>query len=402
MAIIKFNDTEVDISGIIFDKDGTLIDFSSFWRIMLEERINNIIDHPYVKAKNLDCTLKEFLPSFYGLTKDFQIRPDSILAQGGYLDGMLAAATILYQNGIEWNKAKDIAENAYQLADSKIDYAKYFKPLPYAAEIIESLISAGVKIGVASMDTVERSRYCLKLLNIDYLVPYVIGPEKVKNSKPHPEFVHVLCKEMELLPSEIAVIGDGINDIIMGKRAGVKLNVGITTGTETKERLLRVADVVLDSLKEITIIKPDNSLGIDCNQDHFALIYIDGASQGNPGPASIGVVIKNRIGETLEEVSRFIGKNTNNFAEYTALVVALETALKNGYKSIDIRSDSELVVKQIKGEYKVKQPDLKKMFIHVHKLLKNFSGWKITHINREKNKRADALAELAIKNRAAL
>lgn len=402
MAIIKFNDKEVEIAGIIFDKDGTLIDFGSFWRIMMEERINNILEHPYIKIKQLEGTLKEFLPSFYGLTKDFQIRPDSILAQGGYQDGILAIASVIYQHGIEWNKAKEIVENAFQLADAKINYAKYFKPLPYATEIIETLVNAGVKIGVASMDTIDRSRYCLKLLNVDYFIPYIIGPEKVKNSKPHPEFIHVLCKEMQLLPSDIAIVGDGINDIIMGKRAGVKLNVGITTGVESKERLQRVADVVLDSLKEITVIKSGDSQGIEHTQNHFALIYIDGASQGNPGLASIGVVIKNRLGETIQEISRFIGNHTNNFAEYTALVVALETALKNGYKSIEVRSDSELVVKQIKGEYKVKQPALKNMFIHVNKLLTNFPSWTINHINREQNKRADELAELVIRNRATL
>ena len=396
MAIIKFGNKEVEISGIIFDKDGTLIDFKGFWGLMTMERVKNMLNHPYVKAQNLEDKLKEYFPAFYGFTKDGRIKPFSILAQAGYQDSLASAATVLYQHGLEWIKAKEVATDAYKLADEKIDYAKHFQPLPFAEEVIQNLAYAGLKLGLASMDTIKRSRYCLELLKVEHLIPYVLGPEKIKNPKPHPEFVNSLCHEMGLMPSEVVVIGDGLNDIIMGKKAGVKLTVGVTTGVETRERLQSVADVVIDSLNEIKVISGDEVKIADYNQNNFALIYVDGASQGNPGPAGAGVVFKDRNGETIDEISRFIGKNTNNFAEYTALTIAVETALRKKYKSIEIRSDSELVVKQIKGEYKVKQPVLQQMHAQVRKLLDNFASWTIIHVPREQNKRADELATAAI------
>ena len=123
-------------------------------------------------------------------------------------------------------------------------------------------------------------------------------------------------------------------------------------------------------------------------------INIDGASRGNPGPASIGIVFYKK-NETVKEISEPIGNHTNNFAEYTALIKALEISLENNYQNIEVRSDSELVVNQINKKYKVKDADIKELFDKANSLIQKLSIFKIVFIPREENLKADKLANKA-------
>jgi ribonuclease HI len=125
-------------------------------------------------------------------------------------------------------------------------------------------------------------------------------------------------------------------------------------------------------------------------------LYIDGAARGNPGPAGIGVVIKSENDETLLEVSDYIGKTTNNVAEYMALIRGLEETIDMGNKSVEVYSDSELLVKQIKGEYKVKNEGLVPLYHHLMSLVKKLNHFSISHTVREENKHADELANRGI------
>ncbi|WP_020471878.1 ribonuclease HI family protein [Zavarzinella formosa] len=126
-----------------------------------------------------------------------------------------------------------------------------------------------------------------------------------------------------------------------------------------------------------------------------ATIHIDGGSRGNPGPASYAVVLKTDDGEVIEE-SGFLGQATNNVAEYTGLIKALELASKHGFKSIHINSDSELLVKQMAGEYRVKNEELKALFDEASALRRKFTKVNITHVRRELNKRADELCNITL------
>ena len=127
------------------------------------------------------------------------------------------------------------------------------------------------------------------------------------------------------------------------------------------------------------------------------IINTDGLSKGNPGPAAIGATLKDSKGKIVAIIAETIGITTNNVAEYRALIAALEKALKLGAKEVEIRSDSELMVRQISGRYKVKSEGLKPLCLAAGKLLAKFNAVKITHIPREQNAEADELANLAIK-----
>jgi ribonuclease HI len=131
------------------------------------------------------------------------------------------------------------------------------------------------------------------------------------------------------------------------------------------------------------------------------IVYTDGGARGNPGPAGIGVVIQDEAGKTLHESSAYIGETTNNVAEYEALIRALEDLQMFGDKlremQVEIRMDSELVVRQMSGVYKVKEPTLKVLFGKAAAIkMERVPNLLFTHVRREKNKRADELVNQAI------
>lgn len=128
----------------------------------------------------------------------------------------------------------------------------------------------------------------------------------------------------------------------------------------------------------------------------YLVACIDGGARGNPGPAGYGVVIEDEVGRPVAELSEYLGRQTNNYAEYSGLLAALSYAIKHGFKALKVISDSELMVKQINGEYKVSSPTLKDLHAQAMKLIDQMDCFEIKHVLREKNKEADRLANLAM------
>jgi len=126
-----------------------------------------------------------------------------------------------------------------------------------------------------------------------------------------------------------------------------------------------------------------------------AQIAVDGASKGNPGPAGIGVVISDEFGKVVKEISQNIGQATNNFAEYTALIRALSEAHQMGFSHVSVQTDSELMARQVNGQYRVKSEGIIPLYETVKKLIREFKSVTITHVLREHNKAADKLASCA-------
>ena len=124
-------------------------------------------------------------------------------------------------------------------------------------------------------------------------------------------------------------------------------------------------------------------------------LYIDGAARGNPGPAGAGVVLKEG-NKTIKTIYKFLGDTTNNIAEYSALISGLQEAITLGYKNVELYLDSELVVQQLKGDYKVKNSNIKLLFEKAIMLMNSFENIKIIKIERSNNKEADKLANKAI------
>ena len=125
-------------------------------------------------------------------------------------------------------------------------------------------------------------------------------------------------------------------------------------------------------------------------------LFTDGGARGNPGPAGIGAVLRDASGEVIGEIARSIGHGTNNVAEYTALVEGLAMALDKGVTELDVFLDSELVVHQMKGEWKIKHANLRTLAIKAQGLMRRFDSISISHVRREQNAEADALANQAM------
>ncbi|HEY6558046.1 MAG TPA: ribonuclease HI family protein [Polyangiaceae bacterium] len=133
--------------------------------------------------------------------------------------------------------------------------------------------------------------------------------------------------------------------------------------------------------------------------DLDAILWSDGAARGNPGPAGAGAVVKNGAGEVLAECSAYLGHTTNNVAEYKAVLLGLERALELGIRRIEVRADSELLIKQLRGEYRVRHEALKPLYEAAQRLLARFEKKKLVHVRREQNGDADRLANLGIDSR---
>jgi ribonuclease HI len=121
------------------------------------------------------------------------------------------------------------------------------------------------------------------------------------------------------------------------------------------------------------------------------VVNVDGGARGNPGPAAVGVVVHDADGEVLEEVGKRIGSVTNNVAEYRAVLLGIERASELGATELELIGDSELIVRQVKGEYKVKDATLRELHAEVARALAPFERWSIRHVRRESNADADRL-----------
>jgi ribonuclease HI len=126
------------------------------------------------------------------------------------------------------------------------------------------------------------------------------------------------------------------------------------------------------------------------------VVHVDGGARGNPGPAAIAAVVTSPDGSLLSEKGVYIGEATNNVAEYRALLLGLELASKLGARQVDVINDSELVARQIGGQYKVKHAGLRPLFIETMRELREFDGWTVRNVRREQNERADKLVNAAL------
>jgi ribonuclease HI len=127
-----------------------------------------------------------------------------------------------------------------------------------------------------------------------------------------------------------------------------------------------------------------------------AILWTDGAARGNPGPAGIGMVLKTLAGDVVFADGEFIGNTTNNVAEYKALLLGLERALQRGVRRIEVRADSELLIKQLRGQYRMRSEHLRPLYENAMELLRKFEASRLVHVPRKQNAEADHFANQGI------
>ncbi len=171
--------------------------------------------------------------------------------------------------------------------------------------------------------------------------------------------------------------------------------------TVTKKRIDKLfQDLKYHVERDDLAISDKEKTGVSNTNNEIDLIVVntDGGSRGNPGESGIGVAVFDKDSNLINEASDYLGVATNNIAEYKALILGIKLSMEYNAKKILFKSDSELMVKQIKGEYRVKNPQLKLLFTEVQNLLKKLPNWKIVHVRREENREADLLANKGIDN----
>jgi ribonuclease HI len=179
--------------------------------------------------------------------------------------------------------------------------------------------------------------------------------------------------------------------------AGVSVRAGNTDHEQWRAEHGGATAVAYDDVVVVQGSRPEDLLATLRPRGGRAHVYFDGASRGNPGPSAIGWAIVTSDGVVAEGGDR-IGEATNNRAEYAALVRALEAAREYGFDEVDVRGDSELVVRQVRGEYETSHPELRERRVRVLELLESFDRWSLEHVPREVNERADELATEALED----
>lgn len=234
---------------IIFDKDGTLVDFHYLWGIWSEGYIQAITDAleggeryrtPLCQALGYDPDARRILHD-----SPMAIEP---------ADGLVkVAATVLYQQGLPWTKATDIAWQGLRVIREKINLPDLVRPVGDVAGLFRRIRAQGIRIGVATTDERDLTLAAMKLLGAADLVDYYVCGDDGVAIKPAPDMVVKICAALDVPPAETIVVGDTTADMLMGERAGVQLRVGVLTGVGNREDLVAHADVVLHSIHEMKV-----------------------------------------------------------------------------------------------------------------------------------------------------
>ena len=249
MAKIKIEKKLVEGELVIFDKDGTLVDFCYTWEKIARARIRILAE----KMRVSSFVTREISRSF-GIDPDTGfIDPRGPLVQASQEDEAIIAASILYREGYPWDEARQIAEEVFQMAENRYPVEQLTRPAPGVKMVIPKLKRAGLKIAVATIDSYKRTLEVLEIIGLKNFFDLIISKDDVKNPKPHPEMILTICNRLNIPPEKALIVGDTVNDMIMGKRARVALTVGILNGVNTPETFSGLADVIIKSLSQIEV-----------------------------------------------------------------------------------------------------------------------------------------------------
>jgi len=242
MGRLYISDYQVDCRAIVFDKDGTLIDFYLVLESLFRSRLKAFVRY-------MGPGLERDFARIAGFDLESgRIDPGGPLNTATRKEEETLCAGLIYKRGYPFPEARDLAFRIFKEAEDSLDIGANLKPLPYAGELLEKLHSQGFLIALATGDGHARAQKMISLLGWSSYFDSIVGADEVPLPKPHPDFIFKCAQDLKVGPEEMIVIGDSCLDAQMGKNAGVKATVGVLTGTGTVEQLKKCFDFLIPDL----------------------------------------------------------------------------------------------------------------------------------------------------------
>ena len=248
MTGIEYQGKRIPCRLIIFDKDGTLIDFTATWVPLIRKRVSFLL-----KKSGRDGEMETFLLRSWGIDPvSGKVDPRGPCPVSPRSDEIIIGTMALYQHGYPWDESKQWVTEAFDEADADGNWREKVVPIKGIQTFLSGLKRGGFYTALATNDERKDTEAILNHLSMDGLFDVVLCSGEVNPAKPHPETIFTICRKLSVHPYEAVMVGDSVTDMMMGKKAGVTLTIGILEGGVTpKEELEKVADLVLDSIQDL-------------------------------------------------------------------------------------------------------------------------------------------------------
>jgi phosphoglycolate phosphatase len=249
MTCIEYKRKRIPCRLVIFDKDGTLIDFAATWIPLIRKRVAFLLK----TLGRTDQELGTFLLRSWGIDPSSgTIDPRGPCPVSPRSDEIIIGTMALYQKGYPWDEAKQWVAQAFDEADADGDWREKVVPIKGIQTFLSRLRDHGFHTALATNDERKDTEAILSRLAMNGLFDVVLCAGEVNPSKPHPETILVICRQLGIDPKEAVMVGDSVADMTSGKRAGVALTIGILEGGVTpREELEKVADLVVNSVRDL-------------------------------------------------------------------------------------------------------------------------------------------------------
>jgi phosphoglycolate phosphatase len=251
LAICIINEQAYNIDGILFDKDGTLLDFGSLWIEWAQQFIKQIRKKTKGKCEINNHIFAESI-GFYWDKKSWD--PRGPLAMGSIDQLVTILSFNLYKMGISWDEAIHTVKDCEEEVDKHIDWDQLVTPVNGLKEFLRQAKQASIKMGVVTSDNYQLAKKHLNILGVDEFFEIVIGHDQVRRGKPFPDMVNLACEQLSLSPGKTLIIGDSNGDMILGKNSRLLAGIGIVSHKVGIREHLKDADQIIENYHLIKII----------------------------------------------------------------------------------------------------------------------------------------------------